>query len=306
MIPAKLFDSVYITNNSEKKTILDDFLKKLESVGDSKVSYTASQSSSLLKVLQDCLEEANILIVTTAIQVILRLLELIPGAFSEAVIKHILIRVFGKFQSTSSKSGLNDLILNLLSGAVKSGSTTRNGLIDLLCDTVQSSKKTNSRECCLTWLTYRLAEFEANDPGRMSLRDSIEWSYEAGNEKSDKVAIQAIHARLLDILNKETNSKIKGIIKTHLKRFEEVNLRKNKAEKNYVESEANLHTKRYPTRKVPEEKNSPKFGDDSTNVPIGTSLKTKEKAPLSARVQNDGADYEKKSLLNYSTVDLVL
>lgn len=302
LIPAKLFETVYIINNSEKKTILDDFLKKLDTAGDSKVNYTTSQSSSLIKVLQDFLEESNILLVTTAIQVILRLLDLIPTAFSETVMKHILTRVLGKFQSTSSKSALNDLILNLLSCTVKSGSMTRNGLIDLLCDTIQSSKKTNSKECCLMWLTYRLSDFESTEPGRMSLRDSIEWSYETGAEKSDKTALQAIHTRLIDILNKEINSKIKGIIKIHVKKFEEVNLKKNKHEKNYGESEGNLQTKRYPARKQVEDKGSPKFGDDSTNVPDASASKPIVKTQPQSKPQNESIETGKKSLLNYSSV----
>lgn len=302
LIPAKLFETVYIINNSEKKTILDDFLKKLDTATESKVSYTTSQSSSLIKVLQDFLEESNILLVSTAIQVILRLLELIPGAFSETVMKHILTRVFAKFQSTSSKSALNDLIMNLMSSTVKSGSMTRNGLIDLLCDTIQSSKKTNSRECCLNWLTYRLSDFDSAEPGRMSLRDSIEWSYETGNEKSDKVALQAIHARLTDILNKEMNSKIKGIIKTHLKKFEEVNLKKNKAEKTNGESEGNLQTKRNPTKKQVEEKGSPKFGEDSINAPDSSASKQLLKPQPQFKTQNETSETGRKSLLNYSSV----
>lgn len=302
LIPAKLFDTVYITNNNEKRVILDDFLKKLESVGESKLNYTASQASSLIKVLHDCLEEANILIVTTAIQVILRLLELIPAAFSETITKHILVRALGKFQSTSSKSSLNDMILNLLSVSVKSGSMTRSGLVDLLCDTIQSSKKTNSRECGLMWLTYRLSDFDTNDPGRMSLRDSIEWSYEAGSNKDLKVAVDSIHARLTDILNKETNSKIKGIIKTHLKKFEEVNLRKNKADKQALEPEVNLASKRNQTKKPTEEKSSPKFGEDSNQATDTDVSKPAMKPEPSSRLQREQFDLDKKSLLNYSTV----
>jgi hypothetical protein len=302
LIPAKLFESVYITNNSEKKTILDDFLKKLDGVVDTKVTYAASQASSLIKVLHDCLEEANILIVTIAIQILLRLLELIPTAFSETVTKHILIKVFAKFQSTSSKSALNDMILNLLSASVKSGSMTRNGLIDLLCDTIQSGKKTNSRECALTWLIYRLGDFDTADPGRMSLRDSIEWSYEGGNEKIKSVPTDVIHARLTDILSKESNSKIKAIIKVHLKKFEEVNMQKRKPEKLHQDSEANFQSKRNLVRRPAEEKQSPKTVDESSGAKDLPIQKPLLKNDFSNKLPTESTENDKKSLLNYSNV----
>jgi hypothetical protein len=91
ILPTKLLEMNYLSNNSEKKPILDDFLKKLEGIQEIKASQTSSQASNLIKILRECLEEANLLIVTVALQIIIRLFQLMKGCFNEIVTKQIIM-----------------------------------------------------------------------------------------------------------------------------------------------------------------------------------------------------------------------
>lgn len=308
VIPGKMFETIYIASNSEKKTILDDLLKRLESVNDTRLTSSGNQASNLIKVLHDCLEEANMLIVTLSMQITLRLTALIPGAFSEVISKHILMRVVGKYQPSVSKTTANDLILNLISATVKNDIISLPTVIDLMMDVIQGNKKTNSRECCLIWLTHRLAEVERPANDRMSLRDSIDWSYEGGESRNNRVNAEAVLVRLKDILNKETNSKIKNIIKSHVHKFEATNLgsiKKNQLQLAAVKPESQLKKQTIRNQDVCKETKKDNSPDLDEYEGVGKNdLKGEGDLADSHYYTHDfGAEEnEQKSLLDYSAV----
>lgn len=146
-------EKVYIASSNEKKTLLDEFNKRLESALDCRIIASGSQGSSVVKALYDCLEESNMLVVTVSLQILQRLMSMMRPAFSEILTRHIISRAAGKYQSSISKTLANDLVLSLISAAVSNEIITMPALIDCLLEIIQSSKKTNSRECCLIWLT---------------------------------------------------------------------------------------------------------------------------------------------------------
>lgn len=309
VIPGKMFETLYIASNTEKKSILDDLLKRLESMTERRLTSSGNQASNLIKVLHDCLEEANMLIVTLSMQITLRLIALIPTAFSEIISKHMIIRAVSKYQPSVAKTTINDLILSLISATVKNDIISIATIIDLMMEIIQSNKKTNSRECALIWLTHRLAEVERPLNDRMSLRDSIDWSYEGGEGKANRVTVDTVLTRLNEIASKESNSKVKNIIKSHIRKFETINLGSAKKNQSQVSTaKAGNHSRKQLARKpepskntdkekptepedfVDHEKDRPQDGDDLAGSHYYN--------PHFEEPEND-----RKSLLDYSAVD---
>lgn len=308
-MPAKLLEINYISNSNEKKTILDDFLRRLEALKETKISYSNAQSSALIKILKDCIEESNMLLVTVAVQIIIRLVSLMKGCFNEIVTKQMIIETASKvrlsdsqFQAPTSKNTINELILTFFSAAVKSEAISLNSFIDLVLEQIQSNKKMNTRECFLCWLELKLHEVESKST-RMSLRDSIDWSYDQGSKdptvqsnRNAKCGVDYIEGKLNEILAKEQNTRIKAIIKSHIKRFDEMQVRGNRPIEAQKGISSNQNSKKVLKKPVIEPRKPKEEAFDEEPV------KMNEKPSFTKPGFSD--ETEKKSLLNYSIVNL--
>lgn len=99
ILPGKFLDLSYITAPNEKLAILEDFWRKLETVGELKLVAAPSLASSLLKVLKECLEEANLLVVLKCMEIFIKLFALLKGFFNDIFTKQVIIQASYKVLS---------------------------------------------------------------------------------------------------------------------------------------------------------------------------------------------------------------
>jgi hypothetical protein len=177
-----------------------------------------------------------------------------------------------------------------MSTAVKNEAISLGTFTEFIFEHIQNNKKMNTRECFLIWLETHYNDLK-DSTDRPSLRDSIDWSYEEkGSEalQAKKISSELILVRLQEIAAKETNSKIKAMIKKYIKSFEDSNSgRGQKNVKSKLPELTGRHAKKSEKkqgREVPEE--------DEIKI-------DQEEIDVAGRME-DAED--KKSLLNYSLV----
>ena len=175
-----------------------------------------------------------------------------------------------------------------------------NNFIDLLLEQIQNNKKMNVKECFLIWLSTRLHEVEQNT-ARLSLRDSIDWSYDPESKENltnasargNKFGPEYVEARLKEILAKEQNPKIKSILRQQFKKFEDVQIKgQGRLELPKILPNASKKAFKKPVEGAASSK---------THEPLEELPKRPiEKKPPAPSFE----ETDKKSLLNYSIVRL--
>jgi hypothetical protein len=213
-----------------------------------------------------------------------------------------------QFQSPTSKNTINDLILSMLTTAVRTEAISVMNFLDLILEQIQNSKKTNARECFLVWLESNLHEIE-NNTSRLSLRDSIDWSYEPdakelSHGKGKKVGAEYIFNKLEEIHKKEANPKIKAMIKTHAKKFEDTQIKGNRplaADPTKVKPQSAQTAQNSESKKII--KKAPEKPTPKQELPEKEEPQQLKKPVNIKRLPTE--EGEKKSLLNYSMVIVI-